>query len=111
MPTAVCCTCVENFLYEQFTEKRRELKFDGRLEKELSESYAFLMVDQCQVRNETLQGKCFLQQLRGLGGLVFFSVFIDTIFKLLLQNSALEGMEGWERDLVCHHLNPLFPAT
>ncbi|ELV12154.1 hypothetical protein TREES_T100008191 [Tupaia chinensis] len=31
-----------------FTEKRRELKFDGRLEKELSESYAFLMVDRYQ---------------------------------------------------------------
>lgn len=56
------CSCVENFVYEQFTEKRRELKFDGRPEKELLESYAFLMVDRCQVSSETLQGNAFFSK-------------------------------------------------
>ncbi|XP_075039359.1 protein TASOR isoform X2 [Mixophyes fleayi] len=37
------------FLEKEFTEKRRQLKFDGRLEKELVESYAFLLVDEEQV--------------------------------------------------------------
>ncbi|KAF4799427.1 Protein TASOR [Turdus rufiventris] len=48
------CSCVENFVYEQFTEKRRELKFDGRPEKELLESYAFLMVDRCQGKMKSI---------------------------------------------------------
>ncbi|XP_075430958.1 protein TASOR isoform X3 [Ascaphus truei] len=42
---------VHNELLEkEFTEKRRELKFDGRLDKELAESYAFLLVDHAQVQ-------------------------------------------------------------
>ncbi|PIO27912.1 hypothetical protein AB205_0038600, partial [Aquarana catesbeiana] len=36
------------FLEKEFTEKRRQLKFDGRLEKELAESYGFLLVDESQ---------------------------------------------------------------
>lgn len=110
--------CVKNFVCEQFTEKRRELKFDGRMEKELSESYAFLMVDRSQVRNENTAGEMLSLAIKRFWGFGFFqSVFIDTIFfanflqKLLLQNSALEGVEGWERDLIRHHLNSLFPAV
>ncbi|RLV99549.1 hypothetical protein DV515_00009707, partial [Chloebia gouldiae] len=38
-------------LEKEFTEKRRELRYDGRLEMELAESYAFLMVDLCQIRS------------------------------------------------------------
>ncbi|KAM4651518.1 protein TASOR isoform 2-T2 [Discoglossus pictus] len=37
------------FLEKEFTEKRRQLKFDGRLDKELADSYAFLLVDNEQV--------------------------------------------------------------
>ncbi|XP_031218479.1 protein TASOR isoform X2 [Mastomys coucha] len=45
------CLIHNELLEKEFTEKRRELKFDGRLDKELSESYAFLMVDRYQVQN------------------------------------------------------------
>lgn len=45
---------VTDLISIQFTEKRRELKFDGRSDKELAESYAFLMVDRCQVSEPIL---------------------------------------------------------
>ncbi|XP_048344122.1 protein TASOR isoform X2 [Sphaerodactylus townsendi] len=38
-------------LEKEFIEKRRELKRDGRSEKELAESYAFLKVDRALVQN------------------------------------------------------------
>nr|XP_056709254.1 protein TASOR [Euleptes europaea] len=38
-------------LEKEFIEKRRELKQDGRSEKELAESYAFLKVDRALVQN------------------------------------------------------------
>ncbi|XP_014349850.1 protein TASOR isoform X2 [Latimeria chalumnae] len=38
-------------LEKEFFEKRRELKYEGRTEKELAESYAFLLVDRSQVQN------------------------------------------------------------
>ncbi|EMP27878.1 Putative protein C3orf63, partial [Chelonia mydas] len=41
-------------LEKEFTEKRRELKCDGRLEKELVESYAFLMVDRPQGKMKSI---------------------------------------------------------
>lgn len=40
------CVCV----CFQFVEKRREMKADGRTEKELEESYCFLLVDADKVR-------------------------------------------------------------
>ncbi|KAM8931143.1 protein TASOR isoform 2-T2 [Pelodytes ibericus] len=48
--TFKCARLVHNeFLEKEFTEKRRQLKFEGRLDKELVESYAFLLVDQEQI--------------------------------------------------------------
>ncbi|KAE8612720.1 hypothetical protein XENTR_v10012960 [Xenopus tropicalis] len=44
------------FLEKEFTEKRRQLKFDGRLDKELAESYAFLLVDQDQMNSISEKG-------------------------------------------------------
>lgn len=44
------------FLEKEFTEKRRQLKFDGRSEKELVESYAFLLVDEEQVHSISEKG-------------------------------------------------------
>ncbi|KAJ7403284.1 Protein TASOR [Pitangus sulphuratus] len=41
-------------LEKEFTEKRRELKCDGHLDKELSESYAFLLVDRCQGKMKSI---------------------------------------------------------
>uniref|UniRef100_A0A452V1N8 Transcription activation suppressor n=1 Tax=Ursus maritimus TaxID=29073 RepID=A0A452V1N8_URSMA len=49
------CLIHNELLEKEFTEKRRELKFDGRLDKELSESYAFLMVDRYQVSELFIQ--------------------------------------------------------
>ncbi|XP_029456779.1 protein TASOR isoform X3 [Rhinatrema bivittatum] len=45
------CLVHSELLEKEFTEKRRELKCDGRTDKELAESYAFLMVERAQVHN------------------------------------------------------------
>ncbi|XP_069592788.1 protein TASOR isoform X2 [Ranitomeya imitator] len=44
------------FLEKEFTEKRRQLKFEGRSDKELVESYAFLLVDEDQVQTISEKG-------------------------------------------------------
>lgn len=45
-------SAVHNELFEkEFIEKRRELKNEGRTEKELAETYAFLLADRSQVQN------------------------------------------------------------
>lgn len=41
----IVCLCVL-----QFVEKRREMKADGRTDKELEESYCFLLADAVKVR-------------------------------------------------------------
>lgn len=48
----------------------------------------------------------------GVWGFFNLGVLSDIlIFKLLFQNSALQGLEGQERDrILSHSLNPLFPA-
>ncbi|KAM4720927.1 protein TASOR isoform 2-T2 [Rhinophrynus dorsalis] len=52
-----CARLVHNeFLEKEFTEKRRQLKCEGRLDKELAESYAFLLVDQEQINNISEKG-------------------------------------------------------
>ena len=43
------CVCVCVCLF-QFVEKRREMKSEGRTEKELEESYCFLLADNVKVR-------------------------------------------------------------
>ncbi|NXF02137.1 TASOR protein, partial [Smithornis capensis] len=76
-------------LEKEFTEKRRELKFDGCLEKELSESYAFLMVDRCQIQSiceKGLQvGHCKISILGNPSMGVYVSKYAD-----LLQPNPLE---------------------
>ncbi|XP_073500703.1 protein TASOR isoform X2 [Phyllobates terribilis] len=44
------------FLEKEFTEKRRQLKFESRSDKELVESYAFLLVDEDQVQTISEKG-------------------------------------------------------
>lgn len=48
----------------------------------------------------------------GVWGFFNLGVLSDIlIFKLFLQNSALQGLEGQERDrILSRSLNPLFPA-
>lgn len=43
----------------QFVEKRKEMKSDGRTDKELEESYCFLLVDSFKVRLTKYCVPCF----------------------------------------------------
>ncbi|KAM4022116.1 protein TASOR isoform 2-T2 [Anomaloglossus baeobatrachus] len=78
------------FLEKEFTEKRRQLKTEGRSDKELVESYAFLLVDEDQV--QTISDKGLLvgnSKLTTLGKSsmgVYLSKCAD-----LLQVNPLEG--------------------
>ncbi|XP_069823106.1 protein TASOR isoform X2 [Dendropsophus ebraccatus] len=78
------------FLEKEFTEKRRQLKFEGRSEKELVESYAFLLVDEDQVHSISEKGlHVGSSKLTTLGKPsmgVYLSKFAD-----LLQANPLEG--------------------
>ncbi|XP_040215184.1 protein TASOR isoform X2 [Rana temporaria] len=78
------------FLEKEFTEKRRQLKFDGRLDKELAESYGFLLVDESQVNNicerGLLVGHSKLITLGKSSMGVYLSKFAD-----LLQANPLEA--------------------
>ncbi|XP_075143988.1 protein TASOR isoform X2 [Leptodactylus fuscus] len=78
------------FLEKEFTEKRRQLKFDGRSEKELVESYAFLLVDEEQVHSISEKGlHVGHSRLTTLGKPsmgVYLSKFAD-----LLQANPLDG--------------------
>ncbi|XP_053152263.1 protein TASOR isoform X2 [Hemicordylus capensis] len=80
-------------LEKEFTEKQRELKRDGRTEKELAETYAFLMVDRALVQsiceNGLQVGHSNLTTLGCLGNSsmgVYLSRYSD-----LLQVNALEA--------------------
>ncbi|XP_042535969.1 protein TASOR-like isoform X2 [Dipodomys spectabilis] len=57
------CLVHNELLEKEFTEKRRELKFDGRLDKELSESYAFLMVDRNQGKIKSIYDPMSIKSL------------------------------------------------
>ncbi|XP_077308164.1 protein TASOR isoform X3 [Lithobates pipiens] len=78
------------FLEKEFTEKRRQLKFDGRLDKEIAESYGFLLVDESQVNNicerGLLVGHSKLTTLGKSSMGVYLSKFAD-----LLQANPLEA--------------------
>ncbi|XP_056380371.1 protein TASOR isoform X2 [Hyla sarda] len=78
------------FLEKEFTEKRRQLKFDGRSEKELVESYAFLLADEDQVHSISekglLVGNSKLTTLGKPSMGVYLSKFAD-----LLQTNPLDG--------------------
>ncbi|NXA77018.1 TASOR protein, partial [Thryothorus ludovicianus] len=97
---------VSNFKYEraslvhsellekEFTEKRRELKFDGRLEKELSESYAFLMVDRCQIRSICEKGLQVGHSKITILGSPSMGVYISKYADLLQPNPLETGATG-----------------
>ncbi|XP_063282964.1 protein TASOR isoform X1 [Pelobates fuscus] len=77
------------FLEKEFTEKRRQLKCEGRLDKELVESYAFLLVGQEQMygicEKGLLTGHSTLTTLGKSSLGVYLSKFAD-----LLQTNPLE---------------------
>ncbi|NXF97664.1 TASOR protein, partial [Eubucco bourcierii] len=86
---------VHNVLLEkEFTEKRREMKFDGRLEKELSETYAFLMVDRSQIQNICEKGLQVGHSRLSVLGSPSMGVYISRYADLLQPNPLEAGATG-----------------
>ncbi|NXR32017.1 TASOR protein, partial [Zosterops hypoxanthus] len=81
-------------LEKEFTEKRRELKFDGRPEKELSESYAFLMVDRCQIQSICEKGLQVGHSKITILGSPSMGVYISKYADLLQPNPLESGASG-----------------
>ncbi|NWS34132.1 TASOR protein, partial [Polioptila caerulea] len=81
-------------LEKEFTEKRRELKFDGRPEKELSESYAFLMVERCQIRSICEKGLQVGHSKITILGSPSMGVYISKYADLLQPNPLETGATG-----------------
>ncbi|XP_032654713.1 protein TASOR isoform X11 [Chelonoidis abingdonii] len=81
-------------LEKEFTEKRRELKCDGRLEKELVESYAFLMVDRPQVQNICEKGLQVGHSKITILGSPSMGVYLSRYADLLQANPLEAGATG-----------------
>ncbi|NWR83141.1 TASOR protein, partial [Furnarius figulus] len=81
-------------LEKEFTEKRRELKSDGRLEKELSESYAFLMVDWGQIQSICEKGLQVGNSTISVLGRPSMGVYISKYADLLQPNPLQTGATG-----------------
>ncbi|XP_039235278.1 protein TASOR isoform X4 [Pipra filicauda] len=97
---------VSNFCYEraslvhsellekEFAGKRRELKCDGRLEKELSESYAFLMVERCEIQSICEKGLEVGNSEISILGSPSMGVYISKYADLLQRNPLEKGAAG-----------------
>ncbi|NXD22203.1 TASOR protein, partial [Spelaeornis formosus] len=81
-------------LEKEFTEKRRDLKRDGRLEKELSESYAFLMVDRCQIQSICEKGLQVGHSRITILGSPSMGVYVSKYADLLQPNPLESGATG-----------------
>uniref|UniRef100_A0A8D0GFN6 Transcription activation suppressor n=1 Tax=Sphenodon punctatus TaxID=8508 RepID=A0A8D0GFN6_SPHPU len=81
-------------LEKEFTEKRRELKFEGRLDKELTESYAFLMVDRPQVQNICEKGLQVGHSKITILGNPSMGVYLSRYADLLQANPLEPGAAG-----------------
>ncbi|XP_062971449.1 protein TASOR isoform X4 [Cynocephalus volans] len=88
------CLIHNELLEKEFTEKRRELKFDGRLDKELSESYAFLMVDRYQVQSICEKGLHVGQSKITILGSPSRGVYLSRYADLLQANPLEAGAIG-----------------
>ncbi|XP_038005018.1 protein TASOR isoform X2 [Motacilla alba alba] len=81
-------------LEKEFTEKRRQLKDEGRLEKELSESYAFLMVDRCQIPSMCEKGLQVGHSKITILGSPSMGVYLSKYADLLQPNPLESGVTG-----------------
>ena len=88
------CLIHNELLEKEFTEKRRELKFDGRLDKELSESYAFLMVDRYQVQSICEKGLQVGQSKITVLGSPSMGIYLCRYADLLQANPLEAGAVG-----------------
>ncbi|KAI1234436.1 hypothetical protein IHE44_0003487 [Lamprotornis superbus] len=81
-------------LEKEFTEKRRQLKCEGRPEKELLESYAFLMVDRCQIQSICEKGLQVGHSKITILGHPSMGVYISKYADLLQPNPLEPGATG-----------------
>ncbi|KAL1781235.1 TASOR isoform X1 [Sigmodon hispidus] len=88
------CLIHNELLEKEFAEKRRELKFDGRLDKELSESYAFLMVDRYQVQSICEKGLQVGQSKITILGSPSMGIYLCRYADLLQANPLEAGTVG-----------------
>ncbi|KAM9186054.1 protein TASOR isoform 5-T5 [Dugong dugon] len=88
------CLIHNELLEKEFTEKRRELKFEGRLDKELSESYAFLMVDRHQVQIICEKGLQVGQSKITILGSPSMGIYLSRYADLLQANPLEAGATG-----------------
>ncbi|XP_046308815.1 protein TASOR isoform X3 [Marmota monax] len=88
------CLIHNELLEKEFAEKRRELKSDGRLDKELSESYAFLMVDRYQVQSICEKGLQVGQSKITILGRPSMGVYLSRYADLLQANPLEAGAVG-----------------
>ncbi|XP_070093446.1 protein TASOR isoform X5 [Equus przewalskii] len=88
------CLIHNELLEKEFTEKRRELKSEGRLDKELSESYAFLMVDRYQVQNICEKGLQVGQSKITILGSPSMGIYLSRYADLLQANPLEAGAVG-----------------
>uniref|UniRef100_A0A8C5Y5E1 Transcription activation suppressor n=1 Tax=Microcebus murinus TaxID=30608 RepID=A0A8C5Y5E1_MICMU len=88
------CLIHNELLEKEFTEKRRELKSDGRLDKELSESYAFLMVDRYQVQSICEKGLHVGQSKITILGSPSMGIYLSKYADLLQANPLEAGTMG-----------------
>ncbi|KAM6176897.1 protein TASOR isoform 4-T4 [Erethizon dorsatum] len=88
------CLIHNELLEKEFTEKRRELKSDGRLDKELSESYAFLMVDRYQVQSICEKGLQVGHSKITILGSPSMGIYLSKYADLLQANPLETGAVG-----------------
>ncbi|NXG19417.1 TASOR protein, partial [Grallaria varia] len=81
-------------LEKEFAEKRKELKSDGHLDKELSESYAFLMVDRCQVQSICEKGLQVGHSRISILGSPSMGVYVSKYADLLQPDPLETGATG-----------------
>ncbi|KAM6256839.1 protein TASOR isoform 2-T2 [Porphyrio hochstetteri] len=81
-------------LEKEFTEKRRELKSDGRLEKELSEAYAFLLADRSQIQSICEKGLQVGHSKITTLGSPAMGVYVSRYADLLQPNPLENGASG-----------------
>ncbi|XP_018095844.1 transcription activation suppressor L homeolog isoform X2 [Xenopus laevis] len=90
-----CARLVHNeFLEKEFTEKRRQLKFDGRLDKELADSYTFLMVDLEQMHSIVEKGLHVGHSRMTTLGKPSMGVYLSRYADLLQANPLETGTTG-----------------
>ncbi|XP_040850595.1 protein TASOR isoform X8 [Ochotona curzoniae] len=88
------CLIHNELLEKEFTEKRKELKSDGRVDKELSESYAFLMVDRYQVQGICEKGLEVGQSKITILGSPSMGIYLCRYADLLQANPLEAGAVG-----------------